>query len=179
MLHQHWKGAPEKAIRSYPPCSFQCESVRPNRIDEPAGGRMKRWIVGIPFVALLCTPLRAQNQEPNCDGNPEPPRAISERNEPPEFLNWGPGKQGDCTPEVGVGRPGGISIRRLAHKPSNKGRKEFHLGIQDWQKGRSDQALLHLSEACRLDPGDLGHTRPSQRGRASGSSRCTTRAGID
>jgi tetratricopeptide (TPR) repeat protein len=113
---------------------------------------MKKWIVGVPFVALLCVPLRAQGREPNCDGNPEPPRAISERTEPPEFLNLNRDRQGDCTPAIGVGRPGGVSVRRLAHKPPNKARKEFHLGIQDWQKGRSDQALLHLSEAARLDP---------------------------
>jgi tetratricopeptide (TPR) repeat protein len=113
---------------------------------------MKKWIVGVPLVALLCVPLRAQGREPNCDGNIEPPRPISERSEPPEFLNLNRDRQGDCTPAIGVGRPGGVSVRRLAHKPSNKARKEFHLGIQDWQKGRSDQALLHLSEAARLEP---------------------------
>jgi tetratricopeptide (TPR) repeat protein len=113
---------------------------------------MKRWIAGIPFVALLCVPLRAQTPAPDCEGNPEPPRAISERNEPPEFLNLNRDKQGDCISAIGAGRPGGVSVRRLAHKPPNKARKEFHLGIQNWQKGQSDKALLHLSEAARLDP---------------------------
>jgi len=108
--------------------------------------------VGLPFAALLCAPLRAQSREPNCDGNLEPPRPISERNPPPEFRNLNREKQGDCTPAIGAGRAGGVSVRSLAHKPSNKARKEFHLGIQDWQKGRSDQALLHLSEAVLLDP---------------------------
>jgi tetratricopeptide (TPR) repeat protein len=59
---------------------------------------------------------------------------------------------------------GGVSARRLAHKPSKAAVKAFNRGVRAWDKGQYDEALRYLTEAVRLDPDyvearvDLGAT---------------------
>jgi hypothetical protein len=48
---------------------------------------------------------------------------------------------------------GVISARRLTHKPSKTALKEFELATKAWDKSQNDDAIRHLSEATRLDPG--------------------------
>jgi len=47
---------------------------------------------------------------------------------------------------------GGVSARRLAHKPSKAAVKAFNQGLRAWNKGESDQALSYFAEAVQLDP---------------------------
>ena len=48
---------------------------------------------------------------------------------------------------------GSISARALAHKTPKAARAEFDRGVQAWRKRQSAEAVRHLSEAARLDPG--------------------------
>jgi tetratricopeptide (TPR) repeat protein len=54
--------------------------------------------------------------------------------------------------QVQVG-PGVVSAHALAHKPPKAARRELDRGLQSWHKGRNDEALEHLTDAVRLDPG--------------------------
>jgi tetratricopeptide (TPR) repeat protein len=58
-----------------------------------------------------------------------------------------------CAPIVFVEPPhGGVSARRLAHKPPKAAAKAFDRGLKAWKKGQSEQALQYLREAVGLDP---------------------------
>jgi tetratricopeptide (TPR) repeat protein len=48
---------------------------------------------------------------------------------------------------------GVVSAHALAHKPSKAALKELDRGVLAWRKGRNDEALEHLTDAIRLDPG--------------------------
>lgn len=96
---------------------------------------------GGPFLVacLSLTALWAQNPNAECgDALPEDAHYVV----------------GQCTPAVQVHvEPGVVSAQALAHKPPKAARRELDRGLQAWRKGRNDEALEHLTDAVRLDPG--------------------------
>jgi tetratricopeptide (TPR) repeat protein len=48
---------------------------------------------------------------------------------------------------------GVVPARILSHKPPPAARREFERGTKAWGKSKNDEAIGHLSEAIRLDPG--------------------------
>jgi tetratricopeptide (TPR) repeat protein len=96
---------------------------------------------GGPFIVacLSLTAVWGQNPDAECgDALPENPRYVV----------------GQCPPSVQVHpTPGVVSAQALAHQPPRAARKELDRGLRAWRKGRKDEALQHLTDAVRLDPG--------------------------
>jgi tetratricopeptide (TPR) repeat protein len=116
--------------------------LRARRFSE---GYMKSCAIWLTVTAaLLCMPLHAQNEEPECNRapsfNPEY-RLPGETHCVSEFPR---------RPSVGL-----ISARSLAHQPSKAARKEVGWAFDAHRKGREDQEIHHLEEAVRLDPNYL------------------------
>jgi tetratricopeptide (TPR) repeat protein len=90
-------------------------------------------------ACLSLTAVWAQNPDAECgDALPENAHYVA----------------GQCAPAVQVHlAPGVVSAQALAHKPPKAARRELDRGLQAWRKGRNDEALQHLREAVRLDPG--------------------------
>lgn len=107
---------------------------------------MSRRLAGVLVVACAaCAALPGQNAGGRCEDAPPPP--IVERN--PDRLD-----PATCSPVLRHKASAGvISARALAYKPSKAALKEFELGSRAWNKNRSDEAIRHLTEAVRLDPG--------------------------
>lgn len=106
---------------------------------------MNRRLAGLAFGWIVCIPVIAQNPDPACDD--APPAPILERD--PRQL--GPAT---CSPVLlHKSSPEVISLRSLAHKPSKAAVKEFNRGVLAWRKNELSEALRHMTEAVRLDPG--------------------------
>jgi tetratricopeptide (TPR) repeat protein len=61
---------------------------------------------------------------------------------------------GQCAPAGQVRfAPGVVSAQALAHTPPKAARRELDRGLKAWRKGRRKEALQHLTDAVRLDPG--------------------------
>jgi tetratricopeptide (TPR) repeat protein len=59
-------------------------------------------------------------------------------------------------PALDASRAGGnfaISVGHLAHKPSKAAVEELNRALREIRKGLTDEAIHHLNEAARLDPG--------------------------
>jgi tetratricopeptide (TPR) repeat protein len=95
-----------------------------------------------PVIVIAClslTAVWAQNPAAECgDTPPEKAHCVV----------------GQCPPAVqGQLAPGVVSAHALAHKPPKAARRELDRGLQAWRKCRKDEALQHLTDAVRLDPG--------------------------
>ncbi|HSP68783.1 MAG TPA: tetratricopeptide repeat protein [Bryobacteraceae bacterium] len=111
---------------------------------------MKKCAAGLSVVAwLLCAPLRAQTPDSERSNTPRG-RDVFDQDLPACPEDW----RGECGTRIFEHLPSGaVSARTLGHKNSKAAGKEFDRGVQAWNKGQNDQALLHLAEAVRLDPG--------------------------
>lgn len=57
-------------------------------------------------------------------------------------------------PEIKTEQPvsGTVSVARLSHKVPGKAEKELHKAQSDGEKGKNDEAILHLQKAIEIDP---------------------------
>jgi len=133
-------------------------------VDDPPILRC-RWSLELCVIALtcllLCQSARAQNRNHNestwahnrideCADDDPPKIAFPGGLLGPDYDTHGI----QCPPVAsGPTVTGLVSARTLAHKPVKAAAKEFDRGVQAWHKGQTKEALRHLSEAVRLDPG--------------------------
>jgi tetratricopeptide (TPR) repeat protein len=109
---------------------------------------MTRSALGVCCISLLyCSRLPAQSGVTE-SGDTEcrliPTLSPDGRSLAPDFCDPFGRERGP----VGV-----ISVRRLTYKPSRTALKQFKLGSNAWDKSRNNDAIRHLNEAIRLDPG--------------------------
>jgi Flp pilus assembly protein TadD len=109
---------------------------------------MNRSALGVCCIALLyCSPLPGQSGDAEggvAECSPFPALGPDGRSRAPDPCDL-------FHPERSSA--GLISARRLTHKPSKTALKEFELATKAWEKSHNNDAIRHLSEAIRLDPG--------------------------
>lgn len=105
------------------------------------------WVVRVSVLALLgCVRIPGQNAVPDCGSADDRAPARTELDDWLESLDRGP-----CAGPPKAMRPGVVSARSLAHKPTAKARQEFGRGMRARGKGRIAEAAQHFAEAARLD----------------------------